>query len=84
MNEKLSVNPSSGQLLTMSHVRCIAHAMKLEVKESLDITTENIHRIRGIISSMRSFLKRRDIFEKLKVELGLPHALVPGLDVPTW
>lgn len=60
----------------------IAHIVNMAVKERLTDVHTNIHQIRKLISAVRSSVKRRDLYEKTKIQMGLTIPL-PCLAVRT-
>lgn len=52
------------------HVWCIAHVINLAVKECMSVVHIQIGKIRAVINSIRPSVKRRDIFNDIRVELG--------------
>ena len=65
------------------HVRCIAHVVNLAVRECLSQVHSEIQAIRALLNSIRSSTKRRDLFERVRDEMGEVHTHCPGLDVVT-
>lgn len=65
------------------YVRCIGHVVKLAVKKCMKIFHGQFATIRSLLSSVRPSVKRRDLFETVKVELGITNVQIPGLDVET-
>lgn len=64
------------------HVRCIAHVLNLAVKECMQLVHDKLEKVRRLLSSIRCSVKRRALFNDIKVEMGVRCEL-PGLDVET-
>lgn len=64
------------------HVKCLAHVLNLAVKECMGLIHDKITKIRKLIGCLQCSVKRKDVFNDVKVELGLRLEL-PGLDVDT-
>lgn len=52
------------------HVRCIAQDVNLGVEECFEPIRSQMNNIRGLLNSIRTSVKRRDMFANIQVELG--------------
>lgn len=65
------------------HFRCIAHVVNLAVKESIRLVQANIVELRTLLDAIRCSVKRGDIFDAVKIGLGLSILSILCLDVET-
>lgn len=65
------------------YVRCIAHVINFGGKDFLGPVRGKMDRIRAFISALRTYVKSRNCFSKLKVELGMDQVTMPVLDLDT-
>lgn len=77
-----SIDPNMPQLRSHFHIRCFAHVLNLATKECMKDIHSHISKIRALLSTLRSSVKRRDLFNEVKTELGLKYEL-PSLDCET-
>lgn len=63
------------------HVLCIAHVLNIAIKECIELIREEIGNILSLVNSVLTSVKRSDIFESVKIELG--RAKLSVLDVET-
>lgn len=69
--------------LEVFHFRSIAHVMNPAVKESMGLFHQKIGALRSLLGSIRCSVKRRDIFDAVKIELRFSNLSLPGIDVET-
>lgn len=62
-------------------MRCLEHVIKLAVKDASGSVRKKIIKVGPLKNYIRCSVKRCDVFEKAKVELGEKDIVVPGLDV---
>lgn len=75
--------PGNGSRTVLDfHIRCIAQTVNLAVNDCLQPIHSNIDSVRGLLSSVRSFVKRRDMYESIQNSLCVNHEL-PCFGVPT-
>lgn len=79
LRNKLSLDhPGSIPEKSDFHVRCIEHVLNLCVKEVMGLVRESVKRIRQVLFSIRSSVKKRDIFNSLRAQYKIKtdlHAL---------
>lgn len=69
-------------ILEVFHATCIVHVVYITVKDCVGMIREEIGKILSFKNSIRASVKRRDIFESVKIELG-ERAKFPVLEVET-
>lgn len=69
-------------MVGMFHVRCIAHVVNLAVKEAISAMYSYVSRIRSILISVLSLIRRRKIFPQLEAKMECKTKL-PMLDCNT-
>ena len=63
------------------HVRFLGRVVHLAVKSCLKLVRKEVTKIRNMISSICESTQRRDLFERIRIELGESEALLPQLDM---
>ena len=67
---------------TSFHTRCVAHVINLAVKECMSDIHSKIDKVRKLLNAIRASIKRRDVFDSVKLEFNMDVGL-PELDVET-
>lgn len=62
----LNIRNNSSQTVSKVHVLCFADAIKFAIKDCLTEAHENVNQIRSLLSTMRSSVKRRNIYETIE------------------
>lgn len=64
-------------------IRYTAHVINFGDKESLKLVLESISTNRALIWAVKAFVKRRDLFKKISIELNQKNVTIPSLDEET-
>lgn len=83
LRERLQAVGNANRPNSEFHVRCLAHVINLAVKSCLELVRSEVHSIRKLINSLRASVKRRELFDRVRTELGERKYDIPSLDVET-